>query len=181
MAHDYYVLYDAKTLAGYSISGSPFIDIRDGQLVCKIKEDDGEALLTHKKHLQDYLIKSNGEYAELIFKNSDLWHKKKTVSNNVVKDLNYRITFFSCLGIKFEVTDKLRLFFNIQEIDAEYQTNFLNLVTENNSDATIYVTAYGDISKLLYKFDINLLKLNRNKVIELDFNTKDISLWAVRK
>jgi hypothetical protein len=181
MAHDFHLLYDSITLVPLVISGSEIIDVREGLLTCKLQESIAEDLITHKKSLHDYLVKANNGYAELIFKNSDLWHKKKTMPDDIVKDLNYRITFFSCLDIKFIIADKIKLYFDIDTIDISYQTNFKTVVNEQNSMAYFYITEFNNPTKLLTKFEINLLEFCKSKVLELDYSRPNISIWATRK
>ena len=181
MAHDFYLLYDSATLMPLSISGSEFDKHQEGLVICKLQEHIAEDLINHKKSLHDYLVKLDGDYAELIFKNSDLWHRKKTMPDNAINDLSYRVTFFSCLDMTFNVTDKLRLYFDIDTVELEYRTNFLTTVNEQHNCAYIYVSEFNNPVSLLTRFEIDLLELQKNKIIELDYNNPNISVWASRK
>jgi hypothetical protein len=183
MAHDYYVLYDKQLLTLYSISGYPFTDIRETQSVALIQEEDGESFITHNKSLHDYIVKvTDNVYAELIFKNSELLFKKKNVPDHIVKDLNYRISFFSCLDIQATVQDnKLILEFDLDSLYDSYRSNFLNIVNKDNGVCIFYVTEHNDPTALIKTIEVDLYQLYKQKRMEFDFPNKKISVWAIRK
>lgn len=183
MAHDYYALYDKQLLTLYSISGYPFNDIRENQLVALVAEEDGESFIKHTKSLHDYIVKvTDNKYAELIFKNSDLLFKKKNVPDNIVKDLNYRISFFSCLDIEYKLEDnKLKLIFEFDSLYNAYKENFLNIINKDNGACVFYITEHNNPTALLKTIEVDLYELYAQRYMEFDFNNTKASVWATRR
>ena len=180
---DFYIQYDVDTLNIYSISGSRHVSIPTGKNEAPIKESIALEFIVGSLVFHNYFVHINEDgYAEVIPKGSTSVDKHSRLldgTDNIVRDLSYRSSFFDKFMIEFTYSDKLLLTFNFDKLSTQSKYYFNTTVIPNVSECTVYVTKYKDPSALLKKYKIDIYKLKESKTLELDLDVTDkISVWA---
>jgi len=180
MSHIFYALYEIKTLNPVSIGGVPFVEIPEGFDTCTLSQQDAESLLSHQRRMHDHFLSIENGHGTLKNKLSTLLSRRDVISNNIVRDLDYRIMFFDHFNIKVSFADStLTLDLDLDSLEEDAQQTFKDKVTEKNRLSTFYVTAYQDPTKLLCKFNLDLHQLSKDKTFQtnVDFDNT-VSVWA---
>lgn len=165
------------------ISGSAWTTIDDGYSVAQTTAKEGLDFINNKKSLHDYILDVSNEYAEFIFKDSDVQSKRNQPLSNVVQDLNYRVIFFNYLNIGY-TTDNTSITFtlNLDTLTDVYRSKFLTLVNDTNGSCDFYITEINNVNGLITKLTVDLYQLHQQTTMSYPcIYDKPVSVWALRK
>ena len=182
MSDVFYALYNLNDLSVVSVGGASFGDIPDGFDVCTVDQQDGEELVTGVRALHDYFVKVVNGHAIFKYKNSDLISRRGVLSNNIVRDLHYRIVFFDNLNITYTCKNNvIVLNFDITKINDLFEDKFKAVVTSENSDCILYITEFQYPTALIDKRRFSLKELATKNQLSITVTADThISVFASR-
>lgn len=178
----FFVMYDKDTRTPVGISGSPFIDIGENCATAFVDEEAALSFLVGPRKLHDYFVVVKQGIGKFIPKGAEIINQsaKKIQRDNIIRDLDYRSLFFDRLFIEFVILDKeviLSLENSPEESIAYLETVTLNSILPCN----LYFTEKYDPTKILSKTVFDIAKLSSQKIISLNINLGDVSIWGSKK